>query len=285
MLLGCVTTSLAGPSLCRGLEDDGSRVKSHSNQWEVDMATALVQHLFRQGEYTSADIALLTPYTGQLRKLRTSLSNDFEICLSDRDLETLAADRFEKAEDEKPESSGYNATEKKTLLQTLRLATVDNFQGEEAKVIVVSLVRSDQKRKVGFLHTENRINMLLSHAQHGMYLIGNTETFLNVPMWADVHSQLSRVDAVGAELALCCPRHPDTPILCSELATLNGRALKVGAVCRVPVDLSHVVINARPSAIRWSCTTALHVESPAPVSDRPVSMNAPRFVVKIVAIA
>ncbi|KAJ5422986.1 hypothetical protein N7445_011094 [Penicillium cf. griseofulvum] len=196
--------------------DNGGRVKSHSNQWEIDMATALVRHLVRQGEYKSTDIALLTPYTGQLRKLRTSLSKDFEICLSERDLETLAADGFEKVEDENPESNSRKALEKKTLLQTLRLATVDNFQGEEAKVIVVSLVRSNSKRKVGFLRTENRINVLLSRAQHGMYLIGNTQTYLNVPMWADVHSQLSSANAVGTELALCCPRHPDTPIICSE---------------------------------------------------------------------
>jgi hypothetical protein len=214
--------------------DDGSRVKSHSNQWEVDMATALVRHLVRQGEYKSTDIALLTPYTGQLRKLRTSLSKDFEICLSERDLETLAADGFEMVENEDPESNSRKALEKKTLLQTLRLATVDNFQGEEAKVIVVSLVRSNKKRKVGFLRTENRINVLLSRAQHGMYLIGNAETYLNVEMWADVHSQLSRANAVGTELALCCPRHPDTPILCSEPHDFERKSPEGG--CSLPCD-------------------------------------------------
>jgi hypothetical protein len=98
--------------------DDGSRVKSHSNQWEVDMATALVRHLVRQGEYKSTDIALLTPYTGQLRKLRASLSDDFEICLSERDLETLAADGLENSEDEYLEPNGRKSLEKKTLLQT-----------------------------------------------------------------------------------------------------------------------------------------------------------------------
>jgi hypothetical protein len=212
--------------------DDGSRVKSHSNQWEVDMATALVRHLVRQGEYKSTDIALLTPYTGQLRKLRTSLSSDFEVCLSERDLETLAADGFEKIEDENSESNSRKAIEKKTLLQTLRLATVDNFQGEEAKVIVISLVRSNSKRKVGFLRTENRINVLLSRAQHGMYLIGNAETYLNVPMWADVHSQLSRADAVGTELALCCPRHSNTPILCSDPHDFERKSPEGG--CSLP---------------------------------------------------
>ncbi|KAJ5545400.1 hypothetical protein N7461_007704 [Penicillium sp. DV-2018c] len=212
--------------------DDGSRVKSHSNQWEVDMATALVRHLVRQGKYKSTDIALLTPYTGQLRKLRTSLSKDFEICLSERDQETLAADGFENVEDEVPEPNDRKALEKKTLLQTLRLATVDNFQGEEAKVIVVSLVRSNSNRKVGFLRTENRINVLLSRAQHGMYLIGNAQTYLNVPMWADVHSQLSRANAVGTELALCCPRHPDTPILVSEPHDFERKSPEGG--CSLP---------------------------------------------------
>lgn len=196
--------------------DNGSRVKSHGNQWEVDMATAIVRHLVRQGEYTSTDIALLTPYTGQLRKLRASLSNDFEICLSERDLETLAADGIENHGIGIVESKNPESIEKKTLLQTLRLATVDNFQGEEAKVIIVSLVRSNSQHKVGFLRTQNRINVLLSRAQHGMYIIGNSATYLNVKMWADVHSQLARASAVGTELALCCPRHPETPILCSE---------------------------------------------------------------------
>ncbi|CAG8013371.1 unnamed protein product [Penicillium salamii] len=195
---------------------DGSRVRSHSNQWEVEMATAMVRHLVRQGEYKSAEIALLTPHTGQLRKLRASLSNDFEICLSERDLETLAVDGIESYGAEFAESKKAKTIEKKTLAQTLRLATVDNFQGEEAKVIIVSLVRSNPQRKVGFLRTENRINVLLSRAQHGMYIIGNSETYLNVKMWTDVHSQLAHASAVGTELALCCPRHPQTPILCSE---------------------------------------------------------------------
>lgn len=93
---------------------------------------------------------------------------------------------------------------------------MDNFQGEEAKVIVVSLVRSNKDQKIGFLSTENRINVLLSRAKHGMYLIGNTETYLAVEMWADVHAQLSDTGAVGEAIPLCCPRHPETPILCAE---------------------------------------------------------------------
>ncbi|KIL87971.1 hypothetical protein FAVG1_08853 [Fusarium avenaceum] len=199
---------------------DGTRVKSHSNMWETDMATALVRHLVRQGAYKTEDIALLTPYTGQLQQLRAALAKDFEICLSDRDMSQLAREGFENESGateggESPEGN-RKMVEKKQLLQTIRLATVDNFQGEEAKIIIVSLVRSNPQRKVGFLRTENRINVLLSRAKNGMYLIGNSETYLNIPMWADVYNQLFRAGSVGNEIELCCPRHKNTPLTCSE---------------------------------------------------------------------
>lgn len=193
--------------------DDG-RIKSHSNEWEVGMTKALVRHLVRQGEYKSTDIAVLTPYTGQLQKLRAALSGDFEICLSDRDEETLARDDFQTVNED--ETSPQSRLQKKGLIESLRLATVDNFQGEEAKIVIISLVRSNPQQKVGFLRTKNRINVLLSRAQHGMYLIGNANTYAGVPMWVDVYRQLDEAGAVGRTLNLCCPRHKDTPIQCAE---------------------------------------------------------------------
>ncbi|KAK4120587.1 hypothetical protein N657DRAFT_658274 [Parathielavia appendiculata] len=154
--------------------DDGFQVTSHSNLWEVDMAAALIRHL---------------------------------VFLSDRNLDTLAKEESRsKPEEEQTAAAGLRkAVEKKQLLQTIRLATVDNFQGEVAKVIIVSLVRSNNNRKVDFLRTENRINVLVSRAQHGMYLTGNTKTYR------------TERNAVGTSIALLCPRHPDTPLLCSEL--------------------------------------------------------------------
>ncbi|CAJ2505937.1 Uu.00g000670.m01.CDS01 [Anthostomella pinea] len=212
------------------VRDDGSRVRSHSNQWEVDMATGLGRHLVRQGHYSATDIALLTPYTGQLQKLRRSLAKDFEIFLSDRDLDTLAADGFEDSGNgllsPNTLSPAPRTLQKKQLIQTLRLATVDNFQGEEAKVFIVSLVRSNPARKVGFLRTENRINVLLSRAQHGMYLIGNSETYLHVKMWADVHGKLAYADPVG-----------------------NSTAQKEAATCNATGGSIPAVIDARPCAI------------------------------------
>lgn len=193
-------------------------MKSHSNVWEVDMVHTLVRHLVRQGVYKSTDIAVLTPYTGQLQKLRHKMRNDFEVVLSDRDQETLRRDGFETEEIDLQSQvpSGYTPLAKKQMSELLRMATVDNFQGEEAKVVIVSLVRSNKEKKVGFLRTSNRINVLLSRAQHGMYLLGNAETYSSQPMWEQILAMLEAKSAVGKFFDLCCPRHTDTEMQASE---------------------------------------------------------------------
>jgi hypothetical protein len=198
------------------MQMDFQHSKSKSNAWEVEMVHALVRHVVRQGTYKSSDIAVLTPYTGQLQKLRAAMRNDFEIVLSERDEEALEKDGF-KLDDARPTDEriaaamehGKKPLAKKQLSELLRIATVDNFQGEEAKVVIISLVRSNNKRNVGFLKTTNRINVLLSRAKHGMFLIGNTDTYSTVDMWQDVIGMLRANESVGSSLGLCCPRHPE----------------------------------------------------------------------------
>ena len=189
---------------------------SHTNSFEVDLTIALVQHLVKQGIYTANDIAVITPYLGQLFLLRRRMSSLFEISVGDRDEEELGALEAETEADDGVDGGGKPSTRKTSLLQSIRLATVDNFQGEEAKVVVDSLVRSNAERKCGFLRTSNRINVLLSRAKHGMYLIGNSKTSGSVDMWAQVINLLEQDKNIGTQLELQCPRHPDTPIWISH---------------------------------------------------------------------
>jgi hypothetical protein len=116
-------------------EKDRSDSTSHTNQYEVDMVFALVRHLVRQGVYRASDIAVLTPYLGQLRKLRRALSNFAEVIINDRDIDELALDGEEENEENAKSDPTLLArlpprlgVHKSTLLQALRLATVDNFQ-------------------------------------------------------------------------------------------------------------------------------------------------------------
>lgn len=183
---------------------------SHWNSYEIDMTIALVNHLMRQGTYKSGEIAVLTPYLGQLHLLRNRLRDLFAITMGERDEENLDNAGL----DDIPETQ--QRIVKTSLLQTLRVATIDNFQGEEAKVVVISLVRSNNQNRCGFLRTSNRINVLLSRAKHGMYIIGNSETSMHVPMWAQVIDILRQDGNLGTSLELQCSRHPDHPIAVSE---------------------------------------------------------------------
>ncbi|KAK1812545.1 hypothetical protein LTR12_013083 [Friedmanniomyces endolithicus] len=210
---------------------------SHTNDYEVDMVAALVKHLVGQGIYTSEDVAVITPYLGQLREIRKRLGATFNIILNDRDVEDMQKEAdfdtdTEHALTEKPSREGSSA--RGTLLQALWVATLDNFRGEEAKVIIVSLVRSNANHKPGFLRTSNRINVLLSRAQHGMYTIGDANTMSHVPMWADVLSSFRQEGLFGTTLELCCPRHKDTPLQ----ITMPDHFVRIApeAGCDLPCD-------------------------------------------------
>ncbi|KAG6083616.1 hypothetical protein E4U16_003878 [Claviceps sp. LM84 group G4] len=209
---------------------------SHSNDFEVEMTTALVSHLIRQGEYQNGQIAVLTPYLGQLHKLRRRMASIFEICINDRDnedLEAMAGDL--DAGDSSSNAANAANISKSSLLKTIRVATVDNFQGEEAEVVVISLVRSNPQRKCGFLSTSNRVNVLLSRAKHGMYIIGNSDTYKSVPMWNKILKQLGSQGNIGPKLGLQCPRHPETQILVSEPDDFAVHAPESG--CNLPCQM------------------------------------------------
>ncbi|KAF7173984.1 hypothetical protein CNMCM5623_006251 [Aspergillus felis] len=173
---------------------------SHWNQYEILMTMAVVNHLVRQGKYQSGEIAVITPYLGQLHRLRQLFSQHFTVTLGERDADQLESAGFEAGE------AAVKTPARATLLKTLRVATIDNFQGEEAKIVVISLVRSNSRNRCGFLRTSNRINVLLSRAQHGMYIIGNSETCAHVPMWAQVIDILRQSGNIGSQLELHYPQ-------------------------------------------------------------------------------
>ncbi|RPA90894.1 hypothetical protein L873DRAFT_1753088 [Choiromyces venosus 120613-1] len=202
----------------RHLEDGADKTEliqtSHSNNFEVDMVVALVRHLSRQGVYKSGDIAVLTPYLRQMFNLRKKLASVFDVVVGDKDQEQLDLEESKEDRDLEldPPTTRQKEVKKGDLLSEVRVATVDNFQGEEAKVVIISLVRSNDAKKCGFLKTSNRINVLLSRAKDGMYIFGNALTCTGVEMWSDVIGMLEQEGNIDETLQLRCPRHPDTPI-------------------------------------------------------------------------
>ncbi|CAI7788438.1 unnamed protein product [Closterium sp. NIES-53] len=138
------------------------------------------------------EITILTPYVGQLLKMRQALSQVVDVRLGEGD-----AEEVEKAAEQagtrgggvgggeaegkavgvgKGKGLGLGFATPKATMANLKdavwLATVDNFQGEESTVIIISLVRHQPDGDIGFLKSPNRTNVLLSRAKHGMYIVG-----------------------------------------------------------------------------------------------------------------
>jgi superfamily I DNA and/or RNA helicase len=55
----------------------------------------------------------------------------------------------------------------------VRVTTVDNYQGEENDIIILSLVRSNNNGKIGFIENVNRLCVALSRARLGLFVFGN----------------------------------------------------------------------------------------------------------------
>ena len=161
----------------RILEDESEindKLKSHSNQHEAEYIAALCDYFLLQG-YKPSQITVLTLYTGQVLALKKMMP--------------------------------------KSRFEGVRITAVDNFQGEENDIILLSLVRSNEKKKIGFLSIRNRICVALSRAREGLYCIGNFDMLSEKSeLWNKIVQDMKGRDAFGESLELLCTNHPDRVI-------------------------------------------------------------------------
>lgn len=201
-----------------------SMSKSYSNSFEVDMTIGMVQYLVDTNEYDFNDIAILTPYNGQLALLTQKLSGTCSVWLSEKDRENLLDEGLLTEEEAK-----FGKKADVGMSSMLRLATIDNFQGEEAKVVILSTVRSNPDDHVGFLKTSNRINVACSRARNGFYIIGNASLMRGVKMWGKIVRLLTERAKIGGQFQTQCPRHPE------KIYTIgNPEEFKQIPACQVP---------------------------------------------------
>ena len=144
-------------------------LQSYSNHHEAEYLVALCNYLLLQG-CEGSQITVLTMYTGQLLLLQ----------------EHMPKKKFEG----------------------VRVCAVDNFQGEENDIILLSLVRSNSEGGIGFLGDSNRICVALSRARKGFYCIGNFSLLKNhSKLWKEICDDLETKEAIGETLHLVCKRH------------------------------------------------------------------------------
>jgi ATP-dependent RNA/DNA helicase IGHMBP2 len=59
--------------------------------------------------------------------------------------------------------------------KSIKVDTVDGFQGNECRIVIISLPRSDD-RSIGFIGDVRRANVALSRAKELAIVIGNVTT-------------------------------------------------------------------------------------------------------------
>ena len=140
----------------------------YTNPKEVDALSAFLTELGPQDgvgekDQESLTLAVLSPYNQQVALINQNLPQD-----------TLRATGLTLKHALRNRNSG-------TAEEAARVAhTVDSFQGNQADIIAVSLVRNNLLpvgKGLGFLEEDTRINVLLSRAERLLVLTGSWEFF------------------------------------------------------------------------------------------------------------
>ncbi|MEO7800347.1 MAG: AAA domain-containing protein [Ginsengibacter sp.] len=72
--------------------------------------------------------------------------------------------------------AGQVSAAKELLPTTMRISTIDSFQGQEKENVVISLVRSNDNGDIGFLKDYRRMNVAITRAKEQLFIIGDSAT-------------------------------------------------------------------------------------------------------------
>lgn len=103
-----------------------------------------------------------------------SLQNEGELMIAKKLIETEMLDQSETAFISP--YAGQVAAAKEVLPPTIRISTIDSFQGQEKEIIILSLVRSNDDGDIGFLKDYRRMNVAITRAKEQLFVIGDSAT-------------------------------------------------------------------------------------------------------------
>ncbi len=83
----------------------------------------------------------------------------------------------------------------KLLSGNISVNTVDGFQGQERDVVVISLVRANDKGQIGFLRDLRRMNVAITRARMKLIILGNVATLTRHPFYKKLHQYVEALNA------------------------------------------------------------------------------------------
>lgn len=75
----------------------------------------------------------------------------------------------------------------------IEVNTVDGFQGQEKDVIIISLVRSNEKAEIGFVADERRLNVAMTRARKKLIIIGDMTTLANHKLFNELAEHIEEI--------------------------------------------------------------------------------------------
>ena len=227
---------------------------------------------------------VLTPYLGQLlalrKELQASAGKPLVASLHEADLAALRAAGGLKEGgdgDRGPAGPASGPSAPGSAAASIRCSTIDNFQVEEADVVIVSLVRCNGEGSIGFLAEPERVTVMLSRARHGMIPLGSASTLRAAKnaagreTWNRVLGQFEAAGGLALGLTTVCPRHPRrAPLIVTEPGGFANycphggctlpceETLPCGHPCPLPCHpAEHSRVHCGEMVVR-RCETGLH---------------------------
>lgn len=85
----------------------------------------------------------------------------------------------------------------KPFRHLISVNTVDGFQGQERDVIIISLVRSNEKGEIGFLGDLRRMNVAITRARMKLIIMGDVNTMAKHPFYKRLYDYCQSVSGVS----------------------------------------------------------------------------------------
>jgi predicted DNA helicase len=123
-------------------ENNKEYQKEHSTSYENKIEVEIIKNIIyelKKIEFPLKEVGIITPYDNQVELLNKTFENEKE----------------------------------------LEIKSIDGFQGREKEIIIISLVRSNEQGKIGFLKDYRRLNVAITRQKRKRIIIGNFNTLKN----------------------------------------------------------------------------------------------------------
>lgn len=158
----------------------GGRVNPDEGEFMLDSLEAYIKRIGeKRVEDENLDFAVISPYKAQVSWLRRN-------------------------------------AKKRNVFRRLKgkiaINTIDGFQGQERDVVFISLVRSNDDGKIGFLSDLRRMNVAMTRARMKLVIIGSAATLTRHPFYEKLflsqkkENGVKKVSEISGGESMCCKK-------------------------------------------------------------------------------